>query len=63
VKTLSGLLPVCANRKKIRDDQRYWTRVETYLQERTGVSFTHGVCPSCVRVLFPELDSSSEPRA
>ena len=56
VKTLSGLLPICASCKKIRDDQGYWTRVETYLQDHTGVMFTHGICPGCARELYPDLE-------
>jgi PAS domain S-box-containing protein len=47
VKTLSGLLPVCAWCKKIRDDAGYWQRIETYLAEHSGATFTHGMCPEC----------------
>jgi hypothetical protein len=47
LKTLSGLLPICAWCKKIRDDQGYWTQVETYLQSHTNAEFTHGICPDC----------------
>ena len=59
VKTLSGLLPICASCKKIRDDQGYWTRVETYLQDHTGVMFTHGICPGCARELYPDFDEEA----
>lgn len=55
VKRLGGLLPICANCKKIRDDKGYWTQVEQYLAERADVSFTHGICPECVQVLFPDF--------
>jgi hypothetical protein len=48
VKTLHGLLPICAWCKKIRDDQGYWKQVEVYVQEHTGADFTHGICPGCL---------------
>ena len=54
VKNLSGLLPICANCKKIRDDQGYWTQVEAYLEQRADVSFSHGICPECARQLYPD---------
>ena len=47
VKQLSGLLPICAYCKKIRDDQHYWQQVETYVTEHTDVQFSHGICPDC----------------
>ena len=55
VKQLSGLLPICANCKKIRDDQGYWHQVENYVRERSEAEFTHGVCPDCARKLYPEF--------
>jgi hypothetical protein len=55
VQALNGLLPICANCKNIRDDRGYWTRVETYIEQRTDVSFSHGICPACVRQLYPDL--------
>lgn len=53
VKALSGLLPICSNCKKIRDDQGYWNRIEAYISEHSEATFTHGVCPDCADVLFP----------
>jgi two-component system, cell cycle sensor histidine kinase and response regulator CckA len=47
VELLSGLLPICASCKKVRDDQGYWTQVEVYVQHRTQAEFTHGICPEC----------------
>jgi PleD family two-component response regulator len=47
VRTLEGLLPICAWCKKIRDDKGYWTGVEKYLVQRTSAQFTHGICPDC----------------
>lgn len=53
VKTLSGLLPVCAKCRKVRNDQGYWQQVETYIREHSAVEFTHGICPDCWRELYP----------
>ena len=47
VKTLHGLLPICAWCKRIRDDKGYWSQVEAYIREHTGADFTHGICPAC----------------
>lgn len=57
VKTLSGLLPICANCKKIRDDKGYWTQVEAYFKRRADISFSHGICPDCLRTLYPEYNA------
>jgi hypothetical protein len=59
VHELEGLLPVCAWCKKIRDDDGYWQELEAYLKPRTKASFSHGICPACVQLLFrdSELDS------
>jgi hypothetical protein len=46
-KTLSGLLPICASCKKIRDDAGYWHQVEVYIQDHAEVDFSHGLCPDC----------------
>ena len=54
VKTLSGLLPICANCKRIRDDQGYWHGVEAYLEAHSDTEFTHGICPECMKKLYPE---------
>lgn len=47
ISTLSGLLPICSYCKKIRDDNKYWQRVESYLEKISDVKFSHGVCPDC----------------
>lgn len=49
IKTLKGLVPICAWCKKIRDDQGYWNRLEVYLKKYTGAQFTHGICPDCIK--------------
>jgi len=53
VKTLSGLVPICSNCKKIRDDTGYWSQLEKYLVEHTDATFTHGLCPECAKIYFP----------
>lgn len=55
VKLLSGLLPICASCKKIRDDEGYWHQVEVYIQNHSEADFSHGVCPDCIQRLYPEL--------
>jgi PAS domain S-box-containing protein len=55
VKMLSGLVPICANCKKIRDDKGYWTQVEAYIQEHSQAKFSHGVCPDCMKKLYPNF--------
>jgi DNA-binding NarL/FixJ family response regulator len=55
VKTLRGLLPICASCKKIRDDQGYWQQIEQYLRDHSGAEFTHGLCPECAEKLRREL--------
>jgi PAS domain S-box-containing protein len=59
VKTLSGLLPICASCKKIRDDQGYWTTVEKFLSDHSGAQFSHGLCDDCIRKLYPELSAGT----
>jgi len=63
VKTLSGLLPICASCKKIRNDDGYWTLVETYVSERSEAEFSHGICPDCGKELYGDLyvDESERP--
>lgn len=57
VRQLEQMLPICSYCKKIRDDQNYWTQIESYISERTGSDFSHSVCPDCYqRVIIPELD-------
>jgi PAS domain S-box-containing protein len=58
VRTLSGLLPICASCKNIRDDQGYWIQIETYLHNHSGADFTHGICPDCQKRLYPEASSA-----
>ena len=55
VRELSGLLPICASCKSIRDDKGYWTHLESYLSEHSKAEFSHGICPECAKKLYPEL--------
>ena len=55
VKTLRGLLPICASCKKIRDDKGYWNQIEMYLSSHIDVMFSHCVCPDCAKKLYPEF--------
>jgi PAS domain S-box-containing protein len=55
VQTLSGLLPICASCKKIRDDRGYWSQIETYISRHSRAEFSHGLCPECMQRLYPEL--------
>lgn len=54
VKTLQDLIPICANCKKIRDDQGYWQGVEVYISDHTDAKFSHGICPECIEKLYPD---------
>jgi CheY-like chemotaxis protein len=55
VKTLTGLLPICAWCKNIRDDEGYWLSVEKYIQQNSDAKLSHGVCPDCARKHFSEF--------
>jgi len=57
IKTLRGLLPICASCKKIRDDNGYWHQIETYIRVHSEADFSHGICPECKIRLYPELCS------
>jgi phosphoserine phosphatase RsbU/P len=57
VKTLGGLLPICAWCKKIRNDQGYWDRIEDYLDSHTDAELSHGICPECEKLLLEGINS------
>lgn len=63
VKTLTGLLPICASCKKIRDDTGYWNQVEVYIRDRSSAQFTHGICPDCAQKLLAEFEKEMPPNA
>jgi len=52
VKTLSGLLPVCSNCYKIRNDKGYWDQIEHYIEVHSDAQFSHSLCPSCMDELY-----------
>jgi len=53
IKKLRGILPICANCKKIRDDKGYWTQVEIYITNHSETEFSHGICPDCAAKIYP----------
>lgn len=53
IRTLRGIVPICSNCKKIRDDTGYWKQVEVYVREHTEAEFSHGICPECMKKLYP----------
>ncbi len=58
IKTLRGLIPICASCKKIRDDEGYWQQLETYLQRHSDAEFTHGLCPHCAKHFFAQIKNN-----
>src|SRR5215469_2048809 len=57
IKTLQGLLPICAWCKRVRDDEGYWDQVEAYFHKYAGIDFTHGICPECLEKMRPHKGS------
>ena len=62
IKTLHGILPICMHCKKIRNDQGYWNQVEAYISRHSDVTFSHGICPDCLRRVYPEVSGEVEAR-
>ena len=62
VKQLSGMLPICASCKKIRDDKGYWNQIESYIHEHSEAEFSHSMCQECANKRYPEIynDKSEE---
>ena len=60
IKTLRGLLPICASCKRIRDDKGYWNQIEAYIRDHSEAQFSHGICPECKRKLYPEFADIAE---
>lgn len=54
IKKLSGLLPICSSCKKIRDDKGYWNQIEKFIADHSEAEFSHGICPDCVKKLYPQ---------
>jgi K+-sensing histidine kinase KdpD len=55
VKVLRGLLPICANCKRIRDTEGNWHQIEAYIRRHSAAEFSHGICSECLRLLYPEI--------
>lgn len=55
IKTLRGIIPICASCKKIRDDQGYWKQIESYIKDHSDADFSHSICPDCAKRLYPEF--------
>ncbi|CAB1080348.1 putative PAS/PAC sensor protein [Olavius algarvensis Delta 1 endosymbiont] len=55
IKKLSGMLPICASCKKIRDDKGYWNQIESYIHEHSDAQFSHGICPQCADELYSDF--------
>lgn len=56
IKTLKGIIPVCAKCKNIRDDKGYWTKIESYIQKHSEAEFSHGMCPECSEKLYGDKE-------
>ena len=55
IKSLKGMLPICASCKKIRKDDGYWQQIEMYIVEHSEAEFSHGICPDCAKTLYPQF--------
>lgn len=60
LRRLKGLLPICSHCKKVRDDQGYWSQIESYISEHSEATFSHGICPECARAFYPGKGATSE---
>jgi hypothetical protein len=63
IKTLSGMLPICASCKKIRDDKGYWNQIESYIKHHSEAEFSHSICPECAKILYPEYYNEMYPES
>ncbi len=55
IKTLQGIVPICSKCKKIRNDTGFWEQVDVYVEKHSGAQFSHGLCPDCIHVMYPDL--------
>ena len=60
VKTLKGIIPICSYCKKVRDDEGFWNQVEAYISRHSQAEWSHGICPDCARIHFPDFDLYSK---
>ena len=59
IKTLSGLIPICASCKRVRDDKGYWSQIEAYIRDHSEIDFSHGICPDCAKNLYSDLEQET----
>jgi len=57
IKRLRGMLPICSSCKRIRDDKGYWNQIEVYIRDHSDAEFSHGICPECIKKLYPNFRS------
>jgi DNA-binding response OmpR family regulator len=60
IKTLKGLLPICMDCKKVRDDKDYWQDIQDYISQATDTEFSHGLCPTCMQKRMAELKAMAD---
>ncbi len=60
VKMLSGLLPICAHCKKVRNDTGYWQQVEVYIERHSEAQFSHGICPDCIQKYYADYATNDD---
>ncbi len=60
IKVLQGFLPICAGCKKIRNDEGYWQEIETYVEQHSEAEFSHGLCQTCIKRLYPDYQPPAE---
>jgi len=63
LRLLEGIVPVCSNCRKIRDDKGAWSPMEVYFHERSRTDFSHGICPECLAKLYPEVARNSDAKS
>lgn len=61
VKVLRGFIPICAGCKSIRNDEGFWQKIEEYIHEHSEAEFSHGLCPECLKKLYPEIETEDPP--
>jgi len=62
IRVLHGFIPICAACKKVRDDEGYWREIEGYIRDHSEADFSHGICPDCMKRLYPEDGAEDDPR-
>ena len=60
VKVLRGFIPICAGCKNIRNDEGFWEKIEVYIREHSEAEFSHGLCPECLKKLYPEMETEDD---